>query len=47
MGPCVVTRIEAKRKFSQNRDEADINGVVAALDGGTEREQTVAAEMRR
>jgi len=43
----VVTRIEAKRKFSQNRDEADINGVVAGLAVGTEREHTVATEMRR
>lgn len=42
-----VTRIEAKRKFSQNRDEADVDGVVAALDGGTERERAVAADMRR
>jgi transcriptional regulator len=30
----VITRIEAKQKLSQNRPDADIDGVVAGLDAG-------------
>ncbi len=42
-----ITRIEAKAKLSQNRDEADIRGVVAGLrseGGGREREVADAME---
>lgn len=42
-----ITRIEAKRKLSQNRIAADFDGVVEGLSEGTPREQAVAAEMRR
>lgn len=41
-----ISRLEAKRKLSQNRSEADIGGAIAGLEGGTERERAVAAEMR-
>jgi len=41
-----ITRIEAKRKLSQNRITADFEGVVEGLSEGTPREQTVADEMR-
>jgi transcriptional regulator len=41
-----VTRIDAKRKLSQNRSAADIEGVLAALVEGTAREQAVAADMK-
>ena len=42
-----ITRIDAKRKLSQGRDERDINGVIAALDTGTDAQRTIATEMRR
>ena len=42
-----IERIDAKRKLTQNRSEADFGGVVEALSGGSPREQVVAAEMRR
>ena len=42
-----LERIDAKRKLTQNRSEADFDGVVEALSGGSPREQAVAAEMRR
>ena len=42
-----LERIDAKRKLTQNRSEADFEGVVEALSGGSPREQAVAAEMRR
>jgi len=42
-----ITRIEAKRKLSQNRGQEDIEGVIAALIGGTERERAAADEMGR
>lgn len=43
-----ITRIDAKRKLSQGRDERDIDGVIAALEaGGTDTQRAVAAEMRR
>jgi transcriptional regulator len=42
-----ISRIEAKRKLSQNRMTDDIEGVVAGLAAGTPRERAVAAEMRR
>jgi len=40
-----ITRLEAKRKLSQNRIEEDFAGVVAGLGDGTPREQAVAVEM--
>lgn len=42
-----ITRLEAKRKLSQNRDAADIEGTIAGLAEGGPTEQAVAAEMRR
>ena len=41
-----IERIDAKRKLTQNRSQADFDGVVEALSGGP-REQAVATEMRR
>ena len=42
-----LERIDAKRKLTQNRSEADFDGVGEALSGGSPRERAVAAEMRR
>ncbi len=42
-----ITRIDAKRKLSQNRSDADIEGTIGGLSAGTPSEQAVAAEMRR
>ncbi|HYK94395.1 MAG TPA: FMN-binding negative transcriptional regulator [Candidatus Dormibacteraeota bacterium] len=42
-----ITRLEAKRKLTQNRSQADFEGTIAGLAAGTPREQAVAAEMRR
>jgi transcriptional regulator len=42
-----ITRLEAKRKLSQNRSAADIEGVIAGLAGGSPRDQAVADEMER
>ena len=42
-----ITRIEGKRKLSQNRGTADVEAVAEALSAGSAREQAVAAEMRR
>jgi transcriptional regulator len=42
-----ISRLEGKRKLSQNRDPADVDGVIAGLVAGTPREQAVASEMRR
>jgi transcriptional regulator len=42
-----LTRIEAKRKLSQNRSADDVAGVIEALSTGSQRAQAVAAEMRR
>jgi transcriptional regulator len=42
-----ITRVEPKRKLSQNRSAADIDGVIDGLGAGSPREQAVAAEMRR
>lgn len=42
-----ISRIEAKRKLSQNRSDADIAGVIAGLDEGSSVERAVAADMRR
>jgi transcriptional regulator len=42
-----ITRLEAKRKLTQNRSEADFEGTIAGLSAGSPREQAVAAEMRR
>ena len=41
-----LTSVEAKRKLSQNRSEADIEGVIEALGDGTPAEQQVATDMR-
>ncbi len=42
-----ISRIEAKRKLSQNRSAADVAGVIAGLSAGSPRDQAVADEMRR
>ncbi|MDQ2836359.1 MAG: FMN-binding negative transcriptional regulator [Actinomycetota bacterium] len=42
----VISRIDAKSKLSQNRSEADQDGVVAALSTGSEAAQAVARLMR-
>jgi transcriptional regulator len=42
-----ISRLEAKRKLSQNRSPADVAGTIEGLDAGSPREQAVAAEMRR
>lgn len=42
-----IERIEAKRKLSQNRSAADVAGVIAALEGGTDMDRAVAAAMRQ
>ncbi len=41
-----IDRLEAKRKLSQNRSEADIEGAIAGLSGGTSAQQAVAEAMR-
>ena len=41
-----ISRLEAKRKLSQNRSAADFEGVVAGLGAGSPLERVVAAEMR-
>ena len=41
-----ITRLEAKAKLSQNRSQADIDGAIEGLDGGTPRERDVADAMR-
>ena len=43
----VISRLEAKRKLSQNRSSEDVEGVIAGLGGGAAGEVAVAAEMRR
>ena len=40
-----ITRLDAKRKLSQNRGAADVEGVIAGLSAGTARDRAVAAEM--
>jgi transcriptional regulator len=40
-------RLEGKRKFSQNRNEADIDGTIDGLAAGTGKERALAAAMRR
>ena len=42
-----ITRLEAKRKLSQNRSPADVDGVIAGLASGSDREQAVSADMAR
>lgn len=42
-----ITRIEAKRKLSQNRSSADVDGAIAGLEQGSRRESEVALAMRR
>ncbi len=41
-----ITRIDAKRKLSQNRSDADIEGTIEGLAAGSPREREVAEEMR-
>ncbi len=41
-----IDRLEAKRKLTQNRSDADIAGAIAGLESGDAREQAVAAAMR-
>jgi transcriptional regulator len=41
-----ISRLEAKRKLTQNRSEADFAGTIAGLAAGSPREQALAAEMR-
>lgn len=41
-----VERIEAKWKLSQNRDGADVDGVIDHLARGDERQRSVADQMR-
>ena len=40
-----IDRLEAKRKLSQNRSDADITGTIVGLGSGGPREQAVAASM--
>lgn len=42
-----ITRLEAKTKLSQNRSEADIDGAIDGLSGGTAAERATAEAMRR
>ncbi len=42
-----IERIEAKRKLSQNRPAADVEGVIAALDTGNDTDRALAAAMRQ
>jgi transcriptional regulator len=42
-----IETLEAKRKLSQNRSDADIAGTIEGLAAGMPAEQAVAAEMRR
>jgi transcriptional regulator len=42
-----ISRLEAKRKLSQNRSAADFDGVLDGLNTGTPMEQAVADEMRQ
>lgn len=41
-----ISRLEAKRKLSQNRSAADVLGVIAGLAEGTDREREVARAMQ-
>ncbi|MBA3235154.1 MAG: FMN-binding negative transcriptional regulator [Chloroflexi bacterium] len=42
-----ISRLEAKRKLTQNRSAADFESTVAGLDAGSPREVALADEMRR
>jgi len=42
-----ISRLEAKRKLSQNRAPTDVAGVIAGLSAGSPPEQAVAVEMQR
>jgi transcriptional regulator len=42
-----ITRLEAKRKLSQNRSAADVAGVIAGLTDGSTGQRALAAEMLR
>jgi transcriptional regulator len=41
-----ITRLEAKRKLSQNRSRNDVDGVIAGLSQGSMHDQAVARDMR-
>ena len=41
-----ITRLEGKRKLTQNRSQDDILGTIAGLDAGDAADQTVASAMR-
>src|SRR4051794_16501249 len=41
----VISRLDAKRKLTQNRSEADIRGTLAGLSAGGQRERDVARDM--
>jgi transcriptional regulator len=41
-----ITRLEGKRKLSQNRSAADVDGAIDGLDNGSRSERAVAAAMR-
>ena len=42
----VIGRLDAKRKLTQNRSQADIRGAIEDLSVGTPRERDVAQDMR-
>ena len=42
-----ISRLEAKRKLSQNRGAVDIAGTIEGLSAGSDGERAVAEEMRR
>jgi len=42
-----ITRLEGKRKLSQNRSDADIQGAIDGLESGSPTESAVAEAMRR
>jgi predicted FMN-binding regulatory protein PaiB len=42
----VISRLDAKRKLTQNRSRDDIEGAIEGLKHGSPREQAVAIDMR-
>jgi transcriptional regulator len=42
-----ISRLEAKRKLTQNRSAVDFEGAIEGLGAGSPREQALAAEMRK
>jgi transcriptional regulator len=43
----VIGRIDAKRKLTQNRSDADVRGTIDGLEHGSAREQALAIDMRK